>query len=74
MGASNIIVNMMIEMKRNKVIFFLSVIFLLASCREAPVTERKQLVIITDFHTDKQALLSAKRVRGDHLGAIFKRL
>jgi predicted Zn-dependent protease len=48
MGASNIIVSMMIEMKRNKVIFFLSVIFLLASCREAPVTERKQLVIIPE--------------------------
>jgi len=31
-------------------------------------------LINTDFHTDKQALLSAKRVRGDHLGAIFKRL
>jgi hypothetical protein len=32
------------------------------------------LCINTDFHTDKQALLSAKRVRGDHMGAIFKRL
>jgi hypothetical protein len=29
---------------------------------------------ITDFHTDKQALLSAGRVRGDHRGAILKRL
>ena len=38
----------MIDMKRNKVIFFLSVIFLLASCREAPITERKQLILIPE--------------------------
>jgi hypothetical protein len=30
--------------------------------------------INTDFHTDKQALLSAGRVRQDHRGAILKRL
>jgi predicted Zn-dependent protease len=39
---------MMIKMKRYRIIFFLLMIFLFASCREAPVTERKQLILIPE--------------------------
>jgi predicted Zn-dependent protease len=48
MVASNITVSMMIKMKRYRIIFFLLLIFLFASCREAPVTERKQLILIPE--------------------------
>jgi predicted Zn-dependent protease len=48
MVTSNIIVGMMIKMKRHRIIFFLLMIFLFASCREAPVTERKQLILIPE--------------------------
>jgi metalloendopeptidase OMA1, mitochondrial len=39
---------MMIKMKRYRIIFFLLLIFLFVSCREAPVTERKQLILIPE--------------------------
>ena len=39
---------MMIEMTRNKITHFLLAIILLTSCREAPVTERKQLILIPE--------------------------
>lgn len=39
---------MMIEMIRNKITHFLLAILLFASCREAPVTERKQLILIPE--------------------------
>jgi len=39
---------MMIEMIRNKITHFLLAIILLTSCREAPVTERKQLILIPE--------------------------
>jgi metalloendopeptidase OMA1, mitochondrial len=48
MVASNIIVSMMIRMKRYRIVFFLLIIILFASCREAPVTERKQLILIPE--------------------------
>lgn len=40
--------SMMIEMIRNKITHFLLAIMLLTSCREAPVTERKQLILIPE--------------------------
>jgi predicted Zn-dependent protease len=40
--------SMMIEMIRNKITHFLLAIILLTSCREAPVTERKQLILIPE--------------------------
>jgi hypothetical protein len=53
MVASNTIVSMMIKMKRYRTIFFLLIIILLASCREAPVTERKQLILIPESSEKK---------------------
>ena len=40
--------SMMIKIKKYRIIFFLSIIFLFASCREAPVTERKQLILVPE--------------------------
>lgn len=57
MGASNIIVSMMIEMIRNKITHFLLAIILLTSCREAPVTERKQLILIPESRVYTQKLM-----------------
>jgi metalloendopeptidase OMA1, mitochondrial len=48
MVASNNTVSMMIKMKRYRIIFFLLIIILFASCRKAPVTERKQLILIPE--------------------------
>ncbi len=55
--------SMMIEMIRNKITHFLLAIILLTSCRETPVTERKQLILIPESSEMKLGEDAFKKIK-----------